>query len=940
MTDFIRNVLKYGEQRRTLYLNAHNKDDYGRHRGHVLYGMTMSAASGTAIAIAPGAVYTSQGLRIFFEVTDGLVDLGPAGLDVFNPSLQSQYPVCAMVFLRYEFEVAQVAQAVEATTAINLTSATLQARLVPYDRHTCAPAYHLRPRHPITLDPDDLPPSSYPSLQNWNDPSIDTPTTVNPQEASVQFGEVPIGYVLIGVDPATGNFPTSLAQPGVSIVSYKNVFEAIGDIIGQDPLLPIQPKKVVAGLVQAVTGQALRQGYSANVVGSGNSPNLQNPHYGTPEPGTSATRADSEFDTYRLPNFLKDGESILEALRRMDVVLRQWMNRTGSQDLVSIFQDGGGLLPAMATLDEILAKADGGLNAASNVNAAAYPTGASGADPIGHVLKDGLIPHVESSLTAKLSTTEGDSHKSALTALDIAIWVIITKLLGESVPRSELRDATGASFTPTSYDERPEGRPDQAAPTFSGAASSPYLTTQALRAAIAEAANRTLATPGINWLANANFVVAPTASGTHAALPAYWAINGTGSWNRTNALASRDANVMTVTLDPTSYFDQSIVGASADNFIGQALRSASYLSASATVKNTGANPIVVEVIGYSDLAGTLAVFSMTSEAIAGSATEYRNVTLTSTLTTSVTVNHVRFRIRASNTAQTVTFAVTGAALNAGTPISNPSAGHYSDFVSRDGGPLAQLRDHLYFGGKNAKNLADGVDPQDAVTMTQHNAEVAARTAADTSEANTRAAADAALQAAVIDKFTNMLVFSSAFTIWTVPAGVTKLKILCWGGGGGSNGGNNQQSSGGGGGGGFGMEVFTVTPGHILHVTVGLAATAVDGNDSFVLNSTTSVELIRSTGGKKGQMFGGGLGGTSTAAFNIDGQRGGYGNEIESSASAIGGEGGASPWGGAGGVGGVYDVPNVGGTNGIEPGGGGGGGDNNTTGAKGRVLFMW
>ena len=97
MAETIKNTLSYGEQRKTLLLNANNKDDYGRHRAHVLYGLTLSG-SGTVVTVAPGAAYTSQGLRIFIEVTGGrTVDIGASGINAFNPALQNQYPICVLI---------------------------------------------------------------------------------------------------------------------------------------------------------------------------------------------------------------------------------------------------------------------------------------------------------------------------------------------------------------------------------------------------------------------------------------------------------------------------------------------------------------------------------------------------------------------------------------------------------------------------------------------------------------------------------------------------------------------------------------------------------------------------------------------------------------------------------------------------------------------------
>lgn len=720
MPDIIKNIFKYGELRRTIFLNAHNKDDYGRHRGQVLYGMNISG-SGTVLNIAPGALYTSQGQRLFFDVTDGIVDIGPTGVDAFNASKHGDLPIVVLISLRYTFDQNRIPKGIDVTSAIgNEALYTLSGHLVPYDKFTCAPTYNLKPKDPVYLDVDQ--PTTYTSIQNYSGPAVKGITAVPNEQNAIKFGEIPLGYVLIGVDPVTGAFATSLSSPGVSIVSYANPFDMISALVGQDVLVPLQPKQVVSSLLLPA-GSAVKQGYSASLInGLIVSPALARPAYGTPEAGASGNRSDSSFNTYRQPSFLKDGVSILEALRRMDVVLRQWLNFTGKQDLINITQDGGSTLPLQATLDAILAKFDGSTSALTNLNVATWPNGATGSDPINHVLKEGVITHVENTILGKLGTSEGDSVRSALAALDIAIHVILTNVLGQSIPRSQLRDNTGGSFAPLGFDERPEGRALLARPTVSGTAVDIYQTTQSIILAVGEALARTLGGIGVNWLANSAFWAGDTDAGTQANPPPFWAFTGaagTGTWARIEHAASgRTGKIVTVALDANSNFDQVIASAVADNYIGGALASARHLSYSAVIQNNSAQGIQLHVIGYSDVAGTVPVFDVTSDVVPQSSNA-RIVSGTFAIGATDVINHVKFRVVSSTPSAACQFSIAGAAFNAGMPISvTEMASLPVDFVSRDGGAAKQMRAPLYLGGFQAKNGAAGSSATDFVILSQ------------------------------------------------------------------------------------------------------------------------------------------------------------------------------------------------------------------------------
>lgn len=155
-------------------------------------------------------------------------------------------------------------------------------------------------------------------------------------------------------------------------------------------------------------------------------------------------------------------------------------------------------------------------------------------------------------------------------------------------------------------------------------------------------------------------------------------------------------------------------------------------------------------------------------------------------------------------------------------------------------------------------------------------------------------------------FTSPQTFTSSGS-WIVPPGVTELCIEAWGRGG--RGGNADadyigKKAGGGGGGAYGYDCFSVTPGTVLTITINDTGSSVN-------------DLIFSGAGQPGSHVvdnndaAGGLGGSSTASYNIsgtDGQNAGKGG------NGGNGGGGGNTYNGCGNA-----------TTGTFPGGGGGGG---------------
>ncbi|TDP61690.1 MopE-related protein [Flavobacterium dankookense] len=170
--------------------------------------------------------------------------------------------------------------------------------------------------------------------------------------------------------------------------------------------------------------------------------------------------------------------------------------------------------------------------------------------------------------------------------------------------------------------------------------------------------------------------------------------------------------------------------------------------------------------------------------------------------------------------------------------------------------------------------------------------------------------------------------------FTVPAGVTTVRVQAWGGGGGGggvNGSNSQTRAGGGGGGGTytNNNTVSVNPlGSAITVTVGLGGQGGDDNSDGSTGGTStfaSASPVTAVGGNGGQSADGspqyGNGGAVRVGVTNDGGAGSAGT------STSGGRSGA----GGGGAGSSGDGGNASGTTGGSGGSGGGG-----AGANGRT----
>jgi hypothetical protein len=173
------------------------------------------------------------------------------------------------------------------------------------------------------------------------------------------------------------------------------------------------------------------------------------------------------------------------------------------------------------------------------------------------------------------------------------------------------------------------------------------------------------------------------------------------------------------------------------------------------------------------------------------------------------------------------------------------------------------------------------------------------------------------------------------TTFTIPTGVTKMKVTVVGAGAGggasANTGCNYGNGGGGGAGGAAIKWLSgLTPGNTLAVTVGVPTSGT----SSVASGTQTITTISATAGSAGNTgvpnlsAAGGAGGLGSGGdLNIGGGAGGIGGATSTSATA-GGNGGSSILGGGG----------ASGSAGRSYGSGAGG--NNTNGSPGVVIFEY
>lgn len=204
-------------------------------------------------------------------------------------------------------------------------------------------------------------------------------------------------------------------------------------------------------------------------------------------------------------------------------------------------------------------------------------------------------------------------------------------------------------------------------------------------------------------------------------------------------------------------------------------------------------------------------------------------------------------------------------------------------------------------------------------------------------------------------FTNWQLFTANGT-FTVPAGVTKIKVIVYGGGAGGGCGNIP-GGGGGGGGGYAEGIYTVVPLAAYAVVIGSGGTGgLSGLPGTNGGASSFGALISAGGGLAGTAASyGGAGGMGSGGYlNTTLGNGGTGSTDVLSGNGTGGGGtGANIWpggygGGAGGGGngggnggaGAAAGANALANSGAGGGGGGGVGGGGGNGAAGKVIVFW
>lgn len=159
--------------------------------------------------------------------------------------------------------------------------------------------------------------------------------------------------------------------------------------------------------------------------------------------------------------------------------------------------------------------------------------------------------------------------------------------------------------------------------------------------------------------------------------------------------------------------------------------------------------------------------------------------------------------------------------------------------------------------------------------------------------------------------------------YTVPPGVTSLKVECWGGGGAGGGcpKDNNNTGGGGAGGAFNTATVSVTPGQVINYTVGAGGVGVAGGNGGNGGASTFLS-VTAAGGQGGTAgignSGNGIGGPTTIG-DLNGGAGANGLAFSYGGGGGGGSGntsgGSAAIGSSGGNGGAGSIPGGNGANG-------------------------
>lgn len=190
---------------------------------------------------------------------------------------------------------------------------------------------------------------------------------------------------------------------------------------------------------------------------------------------------------------------------------------------------------------------------------------------------------------------------------------------------------------------------------------------------------------------------------------------------------------------------------------------------------------------------------------------------------------------------------------------------------------------------------------------------------------------------------------TASATYTIPSGVTAIKVECWGAGGGGGSRTTTGRGGGGGGGAYASSIIAVSPTTVCTINVGTGgnAGASGGASSFIMNGLTLVSAIGGSGVASNTTTGatGGLATSSVGSIKFNGGNGGTANTTISGSGGggagnieNGSAGSPTTSGGAGGAGNPGTVTNSEGRGGAGRNSNGAGNTGFTYGGGGAGAF--
>lgn len=723
MANVVKHALHFQEQRRTLFLNLHEKDDYGRHRGQVLYGMRL-VPSGTKVVIRPGAIKTAYGTKFFWDVINATdpdtntLDLNDVstvalgGQSVFDAANVSNRPIMVGIIARVSPMDPSRQPVIEDDASLSSDTIEFRADVIAYNKTTGQPTHDLTPLDPVNMDslqPGYTTPGDY--YKTWD--LFGGAATVALKAGalateSLQVNDVLLGYVVIGGDSSgvpvntLEGTPSGTWADGVAYVPIDNSWSALIDFLGYDPLLGRVTDRVTG---DPVSGSALSQVPTEFEIDSGshNGPLSLAPKFGTSPVFSASDPWAGTWDTYRLPNFLKDGEQLIWQLRRLDYFLRLWIDRTGDQELISLIQDGAGAsLDFQAPLDQMLTQFTG--TSGTNQNVLTWGDGAPNSPDTAddHPLKSGKVAH---SGASGPGTDLADSHRQAIVALGESVRHILQDLFGfdgvdsgrDSIERVALRQVGKWNRTLYDalkhYDDGPIGRLPSAGvaeddrPTLVQGTSTAYLDRESMYDALGQVANRS-SIIGTNLLRNPKFISGEDVSTGNNEFPE-WVRDGASTWDRVNVMTTLQVKAADVIMDSGNRgFYQEL-----DDPIGSLMEDDSRMTASVCMEVVSGN-VRISVEGWTDNGMGTKVFdvqSATLPAVAG----YRVHSFSFKVDSPATVGYLRFTVESADGAD-CRVRIAGTWLGVGTAPENPAFdSNWHNFLPRDGGADNPMRGDIF-----------------------------------------------------------------------------------------------------------------------------------------------------------------------------------------------------------------------------------------------------